>query len=476
METTLPVFARSVDWDALFRDYPPPDVFENTVFQWPLDRIREMQTARFLRVVEAGWRNPFYHARWSAAGLQPGDVRSLDDITKLPPYTSDDIKTDQAEHPPFGTLQGLTREALGAQPHKVQASGGTTGKPRLNLLGAKEWALLGMTSARGIWLQGGRPGDVMQIPVTCSLATLGWGLYAGCHDYLGILPLTTGTGVVTPSRRQLELAFDLGTTIWMSFPEYLTHLPKVCREELGRDVRELGTKFISSFLGPDTEGTLRRGLEDSWGCPVYDQYGTNEMGEGATECRARDGLHLLEDTAYFEFLDTETGQNVPFGETGNIVVTLLWRETAPIIRYNLRDLGRMVSEARCSCGGTFRRMDHFLGRSDDMVKIRGVNIYPMACLPAVKSDARTTGEWICVAERQEEGGVLRDEMLVRVETQNGVGQPVDLHAHLERRLREDLGLKIRVELVPEGSLAPLTNVGREGKARRLLDKRHVRPS
>jgi len=469
--STLPLYAKSLDWDALFRDYPPPDVFEQTVFRWEPGRIRALQEARFFRVVEAGWRNPFYRRRWTEAGLQPGDIRSLDDIIKLPAYNSEDIKTDQAEYPPFGSMQGLTPEAMRAQPHKVQSSGGTTGKPRLNLLGAKEWALLGLTSARGAWLQGARPGDVMQIPVTCSLATLGWGFYTGCHDYLGILPLTTGTGVVTPSRRQLDLAADLGTNIWVSFPEYLTHLPKVCRDELGRDIRELNTKFLSSFLGPDSGGTLRRSLEDSWGCPVFDQYGTNEVGEGATECQARDGLHLMEDTAFFEFLDTDTGVPVLPGETGNMVVTLLYREASPIIRYNLRDLGRLLSEAPCACGGTFRRMDHFLGRSDDMVKIRGVNVYPMACLQAVKSDVRTSGEWICVVGRQEVAGSSRDNLSVRVETLAGVGQPEDLRNHLERRLREDLGLKVTVELLGEGELAPLTNVGREGKARRLLDLR-----
>ena len=159
------------------------------------------------------------------------------------------------------------------------------------------------------------------------------------------------------------------------------------------------------------------------------------------------------------------------GETGNMVVTLLYRESSPIIRYNLRDLGRLFSEARCACGGTFRRMDHFLGRSDDMVKIRGVNVYPMACLQAVKSDLRTTGEWICVVERQDTAGASRDNLVVRIETLTGIGQPGDLHDHLERRLREDLGLRVTVELVEEGELSPLTNVGREGKARRLLDLR-----
>jgi phenylacetate-CoA ligase len=471
--SVLPLYHCMTDWTTFYAKYPPPDVFLNTVYRWPAERVRALQNDRFMEVIEVGWQNPFYRNLWSKTGLQQGDIRSLADITKLPIFNSDDIKTDQQEHPPFGKLSGFSslQTELARTPLKLQTSGGTTGKPRLTLHGPVEWEMHALTTSRSLYLLGARPGDVMQIPSTCSLANLGWAFYKACHDYLGIMPITTGSGVVTPSRRQLEIAFECGVNLWVSFPEYLIRLAKACREELGRDVRELKTKFIVTFLGPDLEGTLRREIEELWGCPVYDNYGTNELGEGAFECPHKAGLHLMEDLDYFEFLDTETNQPVKQGEIGNLVVTVFHRRFQPVIRFNLRDLGRVVSTETCSCGSNFRRMDHFLGRSDSMVKIRGVNLYPMACLGAVKSDARTTGEWLCDAFMGERNGIPREEMLVHVEYRKDAhGNLVGLKEHLEARLKSDLGLTVEVKLVPEGELDQLASLG-EGKAKRLIDRR-----
>lgn len=471
MQTELPIYQKSINWDAFFAEYPVPDVYERTVYKWPRERLREFQNKRFMRLVDIGWTNEFYRRRWSAAGLQPGDIKSIDDIAKLPSYTSDDVKTDQQEHPPFGQFHGAGRELLKSMPLKVQTSGGTTGKPRATLYGPTDWEMNGLTTARAMYIQGVRPGDVAQIPATCSLANLGWCVYKGCHDYLGVLPVTTGSGIVTSSRRQLETAFDWGTNVWCSFPEYLTHLAKVCREELGRDIRELKTKSIHSFLGPDTDNSLRKQLEELWGCDVYDLYGTNEMGSAAFECRHKNGIHVMEDCIFLELEDVDTGAPVKDGDTGNMVVTILHRDLPPVIRYNVRDLARIVSTERCECGSCFKRMDKFLGRSDDMVKLRGVNVYPMACLPAIKSDQRTTGEWICVVDRVEEKGVIRDEMTVRVEVKRSASSIDGLKEALGKRLQGDLGVKVGVDLVEEGSLAEAANLGREGKPKRLLDRR-----
>jgi phenylacetate-CoA ligase len=470
----LPNYHTSIDWEALYRKFPVPDVFERTVYKWPAERVRALQNERFLEVMQVGWKNEFYRRRWTAAGISPEDIRSIDDIVALPLFSSEDIKNDQAENPPFGLIHGSGLGYLQKHPLKLQTSGGTTGKARPTLSGPVEWELNGLTAARGLYIMGARPGDVMQIPATCSLANLGWCIYKGCHDYLGVMPLTTGSGVVTSSRRQLEVAFDWGTNLWVSFPEYLTQLAKVCRDELGRDVRELETKFIASYLGPDIDNSLRRQLEDLWGCPVYDNYGTNEMGQGAFECKHKAGLHLMEDCVYFEIVDVDTNLPVAPGETGNLVATILHRNIPPMIRFNVRDLERIISTQTCECGSSFRRMDKLLGRSDDMVKLRGVNIYPMACLPAVKSDPRTTGEWICVVDREERDGVLRDEMTVRIEVQRSALSRDGLAEHLAKRLQGDLGVKVAVELTDEGTLADVANLGREGKPKRLLDRRHAK--
>jgi phenylacetate-CoA ligase len=179
----------------------------------------------------------------------------------------------------------------------------------------------------------------------------------------------------------------------------------------------------------------------------------------------------MEDVAVFEFVDTETLNAVPTGEAGDIVFTHLHRQIPLLIRYNLRDLGRIKHEGGSALGSNFRRMDKFLGRSDQMVKIRGTNVYPMGCLRAVRSDERATGEWLCVAKRFERSGVLRDELVVRVEVKSDSGPRDGLVDHLTERLRADLGIKPIVELAEEGQLD--TNVGKEGKPRRLVDERNV---
>ena len=467
--SALPVYHQAFDWPAFAREYAMPDIFEQTVYRWEPARVRELQEERFRKVLDAAWRNPFYQRRWRGAGLEPGDVKSLNEIVRLPLYTSDDVKESVERAPPYGDFHG---ELPADTPLKLHTSGGTTGLPRPTLFDPLAWELQGLGGARGLYIQGARPGDVMQIPMTCSLANAPWLAYKACHDYLGVMPLTTGSGVVTSSRRQLEIALAFRTNLWQAFPEYLLRLAQACREELGRDMPALGTKFIRTYLGPDLDGSLRRELEALWGCPAYDGYGANEFGLAGFECRERSGLHLMEDLVYVEVVDVETGEPVAAGERGNLVVTSLARTLPPVIRYNLRDLGRVLSAERCGCGSHFRRMDHFLGRSDAMVKLRGVNVYPMACLPAVKSDVRTTGEWVCVVDRVDAGGVPRDEMEVHVEVRRDARSRDGLKEALEKRLRDDLGVTLRVRLADEGALAELANTGgREGKARRLVDRR-----
>ena len=470
-KSRLPLYINSVDWSAYFEQVPPPDIWYETVFKWSRDKLEAYRNHHFMQRIAEGWQNPFYQQLWGKAGLTPGDIRSLDDLGKLPVFNSEDVKDSIKAHPPFGQVCGINaKEYSKVNPLKLQTSGGTTGMPRPTLFGALDWEMNGAFIAREMYAQGCRPGDVMQICGTLSLANMGWAYYQACHHYLGILPITVGSGLVTPSRRQIEYAFEFGVNLWTTFPEYLTQLAKVCETELGRDVRELKTKLISSYLGPDLDNSLRNHIEELWGCPVYDNYGTHETGGVAFEAEDKDGLYLMEDVAVFEFLDTDTLQPVEVGQAGDITFTHLHRRIPLLIRYNLRDLGRIKSVGTSPLGSNFHRMDKFLGRSDQKVKIRGTNVYPMACLSAVRSDPRTTGEWICVARRFERNGVLRDEFLVKVEVRADAGSTDGLKEVMETRLRSDLGIKADVELVEEGKL-PDTNVGKEGKPRRLIDER-----
>jgi phenylacetate-CoA ligase len=207
---------------------------------------------------------------------------------------------------------------------------------------------------------------------------------------------------------------------------------------------------------------------------VYDNYGTHEISHAAFEAEDKNGMYLMEDCIHIDFIDTETGAPVSTGEVGNMVATSLYRHVVPLIRFNLRDLGRLLPHRKTDLGSEFRRIDRFLGRSDSMVKIRGTNVYPMACLNAVKSDGRTTGEWVVFADRHVRDSVIRDELTVQVEVRGDAGNIEGLQDYLEKRLLADLGLKVAVELVDEGALREVANLGREGKPRRLLDRRHLK--
>lgn len=469
MSVDLPNYFRTHSFDELFSEHPPPEDYVDGMHLWSPERMREHQDRLFRGVVEVGWRNPFYRRRWTEAGLEPGDVSGLDDIRKLPIVTVDDFKDSIEASPPFGLHQTLKAE-VPPGPIKVQSSGGTTGRPRPTLFSPREWEVQGIQTARAMYLQGARPGDVMQIPVSLSTANLGWCYFQACFYYLGIAVITTGSGLVTPSRRQIEEAQAWGANMLVAFPEYLLTLGHTARE-MGIDPASLDMKLLTTYLGPDTAGFLRRELEELWGCPVYDNYGTHEIGVVSFECQHRDGLHFNEDTIFVEIGDIETGDVLDGPATGNLIATALHRHHPPLIRYNLMDRIETLPRGQCACGSHSLRMNHFLGRSDDMVKIRGTNVYPMACLNAIKSQPGTTGEWLCTVDRVERGARTEDQLTVSVELAAGVAPDDSLIAALEAALRTDLGVKAVVELAELGELDALTNRGREGKVRRLLDRR-----
>jgi phenylacetate-CoA ligase len=471
-KVNIPYYYKSFNFEKFTKEYFPPAEFAETIYQWPRDKIIKMQAERFKKIYKFAWKNPFYKRKWTEAGLEPQHIKGIQDIEKIPVVTVYDFKTAINNYPPFGDHQGITSEMAKQKPLKIQASGGTTGKPRPTFFGPIEWEINGMSCARGLFIQGARPGDVMQIPTTAYIANFAWAFYYACHNWLCVIPITSGSGVVTPTIRQIELAQEWGTNMWAAFPEYMGHVGKVAQEEFNLDVRDLKTKLIHSYMGADLSGKLRTEVEEMWGCDVFDNYGTHEIGEVSFECKDKAGLHFHEDFGYVEVVDPDTNEPVKLGENGDLVYTSFYRQHPPLIRYNLKDLIRLIDVGKkCDCGSWLLKMDHFLGRSDDMVKLRGTNIYPMGCLDAIKADPRSTGEWICVVDKIGDGPDAKDEMTVKVEYNKKDIDIVDFKKKMEERLKKDLGVRVSVEPVPAGSLAELTGFGGEKKIRRLKDNR-----
>ncbi|WP_417587318.1 phenylacetate--CoA ligase family protein [Pararhodobacter oceanensis] len=461
---------QAIDWQQLTQDYPPPGLFETSVGQMSEGEIRALQNTRFLARMAEAWQYPFYRDRWQAAGLEPGDIRSLDDIEKIPTFNSDDLKAAFERAPPFGDHQPGDPAYFRDAHLRILTSGGTTGLPRVTLFDAQTLEIQGIQSARAFWAQGLRPSDILQITYTNSLANAAWCTLNGAFNWIGATPMTTGAGIVTSSERQLQYAKAWGTTAWFTRAEYLARLVEVARDS-GFDLHGLKTRQIHSHIGPDAGGLRRKALEEAWNAPVYDNYGTHEIGAVAFECREKSGLHISEDMVHIQIVDLEREAPLPDGQVGNLIATSLYRSVPPIIRFNMRDQLALYPRERCGCGLCTRKLSGFHGRSDEMVKLRGTNVYPLACMEAVTRTPGTNGEYICIVSHEGEGLAQRERFVVQVERSAESVAPEPLRAELEAALHRDLGVKVDVEIVDPGATAPHTGLGLQNKTKRLLDLR-----
>jgi phenylacetate-CoA ligase len=277
----------------------------------------------------------------------------------------------------------------------------------------------------------------------------------------------TGSGAQTPTRRQIELLQAWKAKFLVGFPAYLRHMGLVARDELNVDPRLLGVRGLIVHLGVDD----RAALESLWGADVFDTYGCNECGTMAAECQHKSGMHVFEDAFVLEVNAPVTLVPKGPGEKGVVFITTLFKHAAPMIRYNMNDVTAFAA-GECPCGSTHPRLSGIYGRSDNMVKLRGVNVFPEAIGGIVSQDARTTGEYICLLDGDGQG---RDELTVQVEMLQGDDAKQQLETSLMVRLKESLGVKIVVEAVERGGLDQLTGLTHTSKIKRLIDRRQTRP-
>ena len=455
-------YYNSLDFPALWEEMPPPPVYFDTTFRMPAEQLRDLQNNRFLKAMEHAWKNPFYQRHWGNVGLEAGDIQSLDDLPKIPPYTVNDLRESYERHPPFGEHMGV---AVGDCPLVMQTSGGTTGLPRPTLHTPRDREISDILVARRAYSHGIRPGDIVQVTFSMGLTNGGVANRDALWKYTGALGVMTGTGSATPTRRQIELARAWGSNVVMGFPPYLRHLAQVARDEMNFDVRELKVKCLGTALGLDE----RASIETLWGAPVFEYYGFNESGVVATNCELREGMHIFEDAHFIEVADPDTYKACPVGDPGVLLVTTFYREAAPIIRFNVNDVSAIMP-GNCACGGTHRRIDKIRGRNDNMIKLRGVNVFPEAIGAILLSDQRSTGEYVCTV--QTVGASARDEMTVQIEAAHAEQATSEtFRAELEARVHAVLGVKVEVQVVAAGSLAAITGLTQTSKVKRLVDKR-----
>ncbi|MDD2433542.1 MAG: phenylacetate--CoA ligase [Clostridia bacterium] len=422
----------------------------------PQEQLAAVQLERLKNIVERVYHDvPFYRSKFQEIGLEPAEINTLDDLTKLPFTTKQDLRDNY----PFRMFATSLSDIV-----RVHASSGTTGKPTVvgyTRSDLNNWSEL---MARSLTCGGTIKNSVIQIAYGYGLFTGGFGFHYGA-ERIGstVIPISGGN-----TRRQLMIMKDFGTTVLACTPSYAIHLAETW-ESLGIERSELKLQHGIFGAEPWSE-EMRQEIEKRLGISAVDIYGLSEViGPGvACECQAKNGLHIFEDHFIPEIIDPVTGESLPYGEEGELVITTLTKEALPILRYRTRDISILTKEP-CACGRTHVRMHKVMGRTDDMLVIRGVNVFPSQVESVILEIGGTEPHYLLIVDRK---GSM-DELEVQVEVSpemfsDQVRGLEDLERKIRHRLQSLLGISAKVKLVEPHSL-PRS----EGKIQRVIDRRKI---
>jgi phenylacetate-CoA ligase len=416
--------------------------------------IADLQLSRLRQVVANAYDNvPAYRRKMEAKKVKPEDIRTLADISKLP-FTS---KQDMRDAYPYGLLAVPMQQVI-----RLHCSSGTTGKPTVVAYTRNDLVTWAEVIARTLAAGGVNDKSVFQVSVNYGLFTGGLGWHYGVEKVgASVVPVSGGN-----TARQIMLMQDFGTTAMVATPSYALHLAETM-QEMG--VKPQQTSLQSIFCGAEAwSDRMHTEVEEAFGVPAFDSYGLSEIiGPGVSfECEAHDGLHIQEDHFFCEVIDPVTEEVLPEGEVGELIITTLTKEGMPMLRYRTRDLTAMYREG-CGCGRTQTKMRRVVGRSDDMLIIRGANLFPSQVEDVLLSLGETAPHYQLVVEREHN----LDKLTVMVEKANGLtaANPEEIGL-AERKIQEKLkaatGLSPVVRLVD-----PKTIERSEGKAKRVIDRR-----
>ena len=417
--------------------------------------IEALQLERLQATVRHCMNSPFYKKRFQEAGITPEDIKSLDDIRRIPFTTKQDLRDTY----PFGMASVPLRECT-----RLHSSSGTTGTPTVILHTRKDLEEWAAQVARNLWMVGLRPDDVFQNSSGYGMFTGGLGFQYGA-ERLGMLTVPAAAG---NSLRQIKFITDFGTTALHAVPSYVTRLYEVMRSIDVDPRRDTKLKVLAIGAEPHSEEQRRR-IEEMMGVKAYNSFGMSEMcGPGVGfECQEQSGLHFWEDYYIVEIVNPETLEPVPDGEIGELVLTTLCREAMPLLRYRTRDLTRVLGRS-CPCGRNHVRIDRMRGRSDDMMVLRGVNIFPIQIEKILMNFSELASNYLITLTTDKEN----DNMLVEVELEelftDDFHRLQDLTKRIQRALKDEILLTPVVKLLPKGTL-PVS----DGKAVRVVDKRTV---
>ena len=418
------------------------------------DKLKELQNERFLKQVRNVWDNvPYYKKKMKDKGLSLDDIKSLDDLHKLPFLTKDDLR----ETYPYGLFARPLKECV-----RIHSTSGTTGKRVVAGYTQHDIDLWNDCTSRALVAAGATKDDVVQVCYGYGLFTGGAGLDGGSHK-VGCLTLPMSSG---NTARQLQFMTDLGSTILCCTPSYAAYLAESIHESGIRDK----IKLKSGIFGAEawSEG-MRETIEEMLGLKAYDIYGLTELsGPGVSyECNAQEGMHINEDHFIAEIIDPDTLEPLPMGSKGELVFTSITKEAFPLLRYRTKDIC-VLNEEPCSCGRTHIRMSKPMGRSDDMLIIRGVNVFPSQ-IESVLINQGYQPNYQIIVDRVKNSDTC--EVRVEMPSDKFTGELTKLNRmekDLSDAIKNMLGIKVKVRLV-----APRSIERSEGKAKRVIDNRKI---
>jgi len=419
------------------------------------EKLEQLQLELLNRTLKSAYNSPFYKKRFKKLGLKP-EIKNLSEIQKFPFTTKDDLR----ESYPFGMVATDIGNLV-----RMHGSSGTTGKSTLVFHTRKDvenWADL---VARCLYMIGVRETDIFQNMMSYGLFTGGLGLHYGAEK-IGTLVIPIGSG---NTKKQIEFLLDLKTTVLHITPSYLLYIAYMAEQMNLSPSDDFNIKIAIVGAEPHSEG-LRKKLENIFKINVYNCYGLSEMnGPGvAFECPYQKGLHIWEDHYFVEIIDPETGELLPDGKEGELVLTTLQREGMPLIRYRTRDITKII-KGECPCGRTHRKIARMKGRTDDMFIVKGVNIFPSQIETVLMDVPEVDKNYQIIIEREKGLDILKIQVEVKKSTFTGdIVQLRNLQERIKENLKEVILINPIVELVEPGTLPPST-----GKAKRVIDKRKV---
>lgn len=421
------------------------------------EEIREIQTERLIATVKRVYNNvPCYKQKFDEAGIKPEDIKSVDDLSKLP-FT---YKQDLRDNYPYGLFAAPMEEI-----EEIHASSGTTGKMTVVGYTHNDLYVWGEIMARSLGCGGVTKNDILQVSYGYGLFTGGLGAHYGARKMgATVVPISTGN-----TKRQLQIMEDFKSTALACTPSYALYLAETA-EESGIDIASRLSIKHGFFGAEPWSENMRKEIERKWGIKANDIYGLSEiMGPGvACECQEQDGLHVWEDNFIVEVINPQTGEVLPDGEKGELVFTCITKEALPLIRYRTRDIS-ILNHEKCKCGRTHVRMHRVMGRTDDMLIIRGVNVFPSQIESVLLEIGETEPHYQLIVDRA--GNVDDLEIWVEVSEKmfsDQVRRLEELGAKIKKEVLSTLGISARIKLVE-----PKTIERSEGKSRRVIDRRDV---